>query len=248
MYKRQVVNNNTTTINFTGTGVAVTEPEAGQVNVNITGGGGGTPPTTPAHAIVDVMPTQGNLTAREVGVAFTQPFTVTVGSSNPSLETFTFRRITHVSSSTGSISFTNNTATLTATPAAGVTNIRVRITVEYAGSLAPSTELSTTIERNILVGTDWFQTLSTSVPANNAAMVNAGIYNSGVMQEFVGTATGQGMYIALPTRTGGYDSRSGTFFVNATVITAGYTQSGYTLYNLGTLDSGENIRVEVIDG
>ena len=243
-----IVNNATTTFNFTGTGVAVTSPTAGQVNVDITGGGGGTTPVTPAHAIVDVTPTQGNLTAREVGTAFTQAFTVTVGSTNPGLETFTFNRISHVSASVGNIVASNNTATLTATPAAGTTSIRVRITVEYSGSLTPGTEMSTTIERNILVGTDWFQALSTTVPANNAAMTSAGIYNSGVTHEFIGTAADPSIYIALPTRTGGYDFRSGTFFVNATEITTGYTQSGYTLYALGTLGSGETITVEVIDG
>ena len=177
-------------------------------------------------------------------------FTVSVSSSNPSISDFAFTSITGASTNQGSVAVANNVVTLTvATPVAG--NIDVRFTVNYTETPAgggAATNHSVIRTGTITIGSGWFTATSTTVPANNAAMTDRGIYRSGVSNTFTGAASNPAMYIALPTRAAGYSFRSGLAFVTATVITAGYTQAGYTLYSLGTIGTGETLNVEVQDG
>ena len=139
----------------------------------------------------------------------------------------------------------NNVVTLNGTTPATDTTIVLRFHVVYSDSMG--VDHSVLREETILVDDGWFTDVDSSVPANNAAMTDSGIYRSGVSRN---TFTGPGtVYIALPTGSMGYlfQTRSG-FEISSTVVTGGYSQSGYTLYSLGVLDSGESLTVEVSDG
>ena len=232
----------TAILNFEGTGVNVQRDgtNINQVNVTISGGGG----TTPTHAHVNIAVAQP-VTEIEAGTALSgATFTVSVSSSNPSQDTFTFNRIESASSTFGTVQTTTNVVTLTGTPATAQT-ITVRFNVVYTN--AANEQFSQLISRTITVGNGWFAGVDSSIPSNNADtdLVDQGIYRSGVEVTLTGTSAVPTMYIALPTRANGYLFRTGLAFIDSTTITETYVQAGYTLYSLGTLNNGETLVIEV---
>ena len=201
-------------------------------------GPAGTGGTTPVHADIQIGVARTTGVAEiETGQNVANTYTVTIGPSG----TYSFVALQDATTSQGAATINNNTVSVAATNVVAGT-ITIRFTIVYM-------EVSTGVEHSVLrtetirVGNGWFTALATSVPANNAAMTDRGIYRSGVTNRFNGAGD---MYIALPTNT--YIFRTGLSFISATAVTSGYTQTGYTLYDLGTLVSGEDLTVEVQNG
>ena len=200
--------------------------------------------TTPVHADIEISIARGgdDLSEVEVGNAFTNTYTVTVGPSGE----YTFEDIGDATATTGTVSISGNivtwTATAAQTPAAGRESLQ--FTVTYIDE-SDSDAFRVIRTQFINVGNGWFTGTSTSIPANNAALMDQGVFDTGDSV----TLTGPGdAYIALPTRSAGYIFRSGVGILRSTTVSTTYSQGGYTLYDLGTLNSGETLTVEVRNG
>lgn len=222
------------TLNFTGAGVDVTTA-SGEATITIMGAGG----TTPIHADVEIRVTRTTGSAEyEVGDAFDNSYSVSVSGTG-----FNFARLENLSVSNGTIVPGTRAQDFRIMGSSAPTgNITAHVTVIYTDSAGvdhPSLQPIT-----ITTGLGWYTALSSTVPANNAAMTDQGIYegtNDSVT--FNGTGT---MYIAL--RTGTYNFLAFRSIISdVNVVTSGYTQASYTLYEIGVL-SNESLTVEVQDG
>ena len=233
------VDSNVGNMNFVGDSVTVTNAGAGGVTVTIEQGTT-PPPVTPAHANIQVS---SSLTEGVAPFTGSISYTVTVTSSNPSIGTFTFVNITNATSALTTPAVSNNVVTV-ATLNTGVGTYRTSFTVNYRdGDGVMYTEQ---ITRTFTVAAPWFAGVSTTVPANNAALTSQGIYASGRRVTLTGSASNPTAYIALPTGT--YNFRTGLAFIVGTRVTSGYTQNGFELYSFGAIGAGETITIEVQDG
>ena len=231
------------TLNFTGAGVSVSTA-SGESTITIPGGGGGTMPVHPGVRI-GVSRTAG-VAEVETNTAFNNLYEVTVGPSG----SFTFARIQNAFSNVGTVTVSNNTVRVQGTSPMTAENVVLRFNVIYTDSTGM--DFSASEEETITVGSPWYTGLLASIPGNNSSLTDRGIYRSGETQRFPDTgnvgAQSLNMYIALPTRANGYLFRTGLAFISATPITTTYSQTGYTLYDLGVLNTNENLTVEVQDG
>ena len=224
-------------LDFRGAGVTVTGTGA-QKTITIPGGGGGTPVNPPAHAIVTV---NQNFTEIASGTPGTLMFLVSVSSSDTNQDTFTFSSITNATSGIAVPTISGNNVSVAIPSNQAVGTYETAFDVNYVDG--NGNMFTNHIRRNVVVSASWFTDLATTVPANNAAMDARGAFQSGDSFRFVGTASNPRIYIALPT--GSYEFRTGLAFIDATQITAGYTQAGYELYELGTIGSGEDINIVI---
>lgn len=204
-------------------------------HINIPGGG---TPVVP----VDQHPLKVSLNPNEIvyAVSGTQTVTATVtvdsgftissGSTSGTAYNYANQPVTVTKVSDTSFTFVVDRTEF------GTWSFTVRGTVVRSSD---DSEFEHSAHANVNVDRKWYSSITASVPANVSSMTDNGLLNGS--ETITYTADGEAdkrLYLALPTRSGGYTLTSGNLFLSSTNV--GVINTVYTLYRVDDFDNSQN--------
>ena len=126
------------------------------------------------------------------------------------------------------------------------------IHVAASGTVTQSSddsESTHTVTTTIHVDRPWYSSISATQPSNVSSMTDNGVLAND--EETTYTTTGNAsahLYIALVTRSGGYEFKSGELYLTATNV--GTVSSAWTLYRIDDFDNtstGDTLSISIVE-
>ena len=207
-------------------------------------GGGPTPPSdqsqlrvsaTPATIVFGTGTTNCSATLTETTGFSIKSGTATLSVTDPQNNAVD---VTKVSDSEFTFTLANNLRG-TAHVSAEATLVRATDDSEFIHSASDTIEID---QR-------WYSSIRQSNPSDISVMDNLGVWTGSANRQFNTTGVAaNSLFIALPTRTGGYTFKSGELFLNNTSV--GTINTSWTVYRIDDFDNsqtGANLTINITE-